>query len=98
MYHYFLKTITNFTREFLSDVLLVVSFQINSPAAVPLISPVIYGPDGRILSAAPPGFIPGPPYGSETEQIDICPFFAQGKCINQMCPLVHPGMCIYLCV
>ena len=61
-------------------------------APVPLVGPVIYGPDGRIMSAAaPPGFIPGSLYGSGTERIDICPYFAQGKCNNLICPLLHPG-------
>ena len=66
--------------------------QLNSPAGAVPLTPVIYGPDGRIMSAAPPGFIPGPVYGSENERIDICPFFVQGKCNNSLCPMVHPGM------
>ena len=72
---------------------MLISFQINS-SAVPLVPPppVIYGPDGRVMSAAPPGFIPGPPYGSETERVDICPYFSQGKCNNPTCPMLHPGI------
>lgn len=74
------------------SVLMCFLMQLNSPAAAVPLTPVIYGPDGRIMSAAPPGFIPGPLYGSENERIDICPFFVQGKCSNSMCPMVHPGM------
>ena len=57
---------------------------------------VIYSPDGRIMSAAPPGFIPGTPYGVGTERIDVCPYFARGQngCTNPVCPMLHPGMII----
>ena len=54
-------------------------------------APVIYSPDGRVLSAAPPGFFPCAPYGTGPERMDVCPYFSQGKCTNPTCPMIHPG-------
>lgn len=72
--------------------ILFLVFQLSS-VPVPLLGSVIYGPDGRVLSAAPPGFIPSTTlYGLTTERIDICPYFAQGKCNNTICPMLHPGI------
>jgi muscleblind protein len=62
---------------------------LNGPP-LPLVAPVIYSPDGRVMSAAPPGLIPNTPYGTGAERIDICPYFSQGKCNNPVCLMIHP--------
>ena len=50
------------------------------------------------MSAAPPGFVPGPPYAAVNDRIEICPDYVQGRCNSQMCSLVHPGVCVSVCL
>ncbi|CAI7994459.1 Muscleblind-like protein 3 [Geodia barretti] len=59
-------------------------------ASLPLMGPIIYSPDGRVMSAAPPSLVPNTPYGMGAERMDVCPYFAQGKCINPACHMIHP--------
>jgi hypothetical protein len=65
-------------------------------ASVPLMGPIIYSPDGRVMSAAPPGLVPNIPYGMGAERMDVCPYFAQGKCSNPACHMIHPGQLSFL--
>ena len=71
--------------------------QMNAPA-VPLMAPIIYSHDSRIMSAAPPGFLPNASYNAGSDRIEICPDFVQGVCTSQMCPNVHPGIYTYTCI
>lgn len=71
-------------------------------AGLPPVS--VMGMNGNVVPSAPPPppmFYPAPmlsPYGMVTDKLHICPEFMMDQCNVLLCPFVHPGECVCVCV